>query len=301
MEPGFKTSLADCRVGLIGLGLMGGSLALALHDQCAALCGADLNPAIVAQACERGIINGPLDLTGDQVDLLILATPVSAILDWLDRIPAIFSGHFHLLDLGSTKAQITDRMQRLPDRISPLGGHPMCGKESSGLAMADRALYHSCLFALTPLAPTQPSTLQVAQELIDALSARSVILTPAQHDHIAAIISHLPYLLALTLTETVSREADPATWDMAASGFRDTSRLAASDVTMMLDIIRSNQAEVIKALGTAQTVMQDLRELIVNEDWPTLRGRLESMQAKRKWWDNLRRKDEPEASGAQAT
>ena len=92
-----------------------------------------------------------IDLRGDEVDLLILATPVSAILDWLDRVPQVFSGEFHLLDLGSTKTQIVERMQTLPDRISPLGGHPMCGRETSGLSEADGDLYHGCVFALTPL------------------------------------------------------------------------------------------------------------------------------------------------------
>ncbi len=289
MEPGVKTSLAACHVGIIGLGLMGGSLALVLRDRCASLCGYDLDPNTITQALDRGMINRSIDLTGDEVDLLILAAPVSAILDWLDRAPAIFSSDFHLLDLGSTKTQIAARMQRLPERISPLGGHPMCGKESSGLEMADRDLYQGCLFALTPLARTRSSTLQVTQELIDALPARSLILDPAQHDRIAAAISHLPYLLAVALMGTVSREADATTWAMAASGFRDTSRLAASDVTMMLDIIRSNQTEVMRALDAAQITLQELQTLIAGEDWPALRARLESMQARRKWWDKLRR------------
>ena len=292
MAPGFRTALTECRVGFIGLGLMGGSLALALRDRCALVCGYDLDPDTIAQALEREIISRPIELTGDEVDLLILAAPVSAILDWLDRAPAIFSGNFHLLDLGSTKAQITARMQLLPERISPLGGHPMCGKESSGLAMAERNLYEGCLFALTPLARTYPSTLQVTQELIAAVSARPLILDPARHDRIAAAISHLPYALAVALMETVSREADATTWDMAASGFRDTSRLAASDVTMMLDIIRSNQAEVRQALGAAQAALQNLSDLIADQDWPSLRARLESAQAKRRWWEGLRRKEQ---------
>ncbi len=156
MEPGFKTRLADCRVGLIGLGLMGGSLALALHGACRSISGYDVDPNTITQALDRGIIQRPIDLRGDEVDLLILAAPVSAILDWIDRVPQVFSGEFHLLDLGSTKTQIVERMQSLPDRISPLGGHPMCGKETSGLGVADGDLYRGCLFALTPLERTRP-------------------------------------------------------------------------------------------------------------------------------------------------
>src|SRR5262245_20107065 len=167
MEPGFKTRLSDCSVGIIGLGLMGGSMALALQDSqaCRSISGYDIDPDTSAQALDRGIIHRPLDWRGDAIDLLILAVPVSAILDWVDRVPAVFSGDFHLLDLGSTKTQIVEQMQSLPDRISPLGGHPMCGKETSGLNVADSNLYRGCLFALTPLERTQPSTLNIAQEL----------------------------------------------------------------------------------------------------------------------------------------
>src|SRR5512143_1516056 len=128
MEPGFKTRLAECDVGVIGLGLMGGSLALALNGACRSICGYDIDPRTITQALDRGIIQRPIDLRGDEVDLLILAAPVAAILDWLERVPVVFSGEFHLLDLGSTKTQIVERMRTLPDRISPLGGHPMCGK-----------------------------------------------------------------------------------------------------------------------------------------------------------------------------
>src|SRR5512140_1899918 len=103
MEPGFKTRLAECRVGIIGLGLMGGSIALALQGSqaCRSISGYDGDPGTIDQALDRGIIHRPIDLRGDEVDLLILAVPVSAILDWVERIPPIFSGEFHLLDLGS--------------------------------------------------------------------------------------------------------------------------------------------------------------------------------------------------------
>ncbi len=290
MEPGFKTRLADCRVGIIGLGLMGGSIALALKNACRSICGYDSDPDTIARAIEREIIHRPIDLRrSDEVDLLILATPVSAILDWLDRVPAVFSGEFHLLDLGSTKAQIVERMQSLPERISPLGGHPMCGKETSGLRAADGDLYRGCLFALTPLERTHASTLSITQELIAVLHARSLLLDPQQHDRAAAAISHLPYLMAATLVAAVVELDDDAAWTLAASGFRDTSRLAASDVTMLLDILKSNRTEVLIALDSAQASLQETIELIEREDWAELRAKLEALRAKRLWWENAKR------------
>jgi prephenate dehydrogenase len=289
MEPGFKAQLADCRVGIIGLGLMGGSLALAIKDACRSISGYDVDPRTIDQALERGIIHRPIDLRGDQVDLLILAAPVSAILDWIDRAPAVFSGEFHLIDLGSTKAQIVERMQTLPDRISPLGGHPMCGKETSGLAVADGNLYRDCAFALTPLDHTQPSTLRLAQDMIATLHARSLLLDPQTHDRAVAAISHLPYLVATALLDAVTRLADDTAWSLAAAGFRDTTRLAASDVTMLLDILKSNHAEVLRALYGAQSSLQDTIELLEREDWPQLRSKLAAAREKRVWWESVKR------------
>jgi prephenate dehydrogenase len=289
MEPGFKTRLAECRTGIIGLGLMGGSIALALKDACRSINGYDVDRNVLAQALEREIIQRPIDLRGDEIDLLILAAPVSAILDWLERVPAVFPGEFHLLDLGSTKAQIVARMQALPDRISPLGGHPMCGKESSGLSAADGELYRGCLFALTPLERTQPSTLNVAHELVAWLQARSLLLDPHEHDRAAAAISHLPYLIAATLVAAVVKLDDDTAWALAASGFRDTSRLAASDVTMLLDILQSNRAEVLNALESAQWSLQETSALIASADWETLRVKLAAVREKRVWWETAKR------------
>ncbi|NTU62406.1 MAG: prephenate dehydrogenase/arogenate dehydrogenase family protein [Chloroflexi bacterium] len=289
MEPGFKARLSDCRVGLIGLGLMGGSLALAIKGACRSISGYDVDPHAIDQALDRGLIHRPIDLGGDEVDLLILAAPVSAILDWLDRVPAVFSGEFHLLDLGSTKTQIVARMQSLPDRISPLGGHPMCGKETSGLAVADGDLYRGCVFALTPLDRTRSETLHLAQDLINALHARSLLLEPQAHDCAVAAISHLPYLMATSLIDTVARLNADTAWALAASGFRDTTRLAASDVTMLLDILKSNRGEVLRALNDVQSSLQVAIDLIEGEDWPQLRSKLEAAREKRMWWESAKR------------
>ena len=289
MEPGFKTRLGDCRVGIIGLGLMGGSLALALKDACRSISGYDVDPETIVQAIERGIIDRPIDVRGDEVDLLILAAPVSAILNWIDRVPQVFGGQFHLLDLGSTKAQIVARMNSLPDRISPLGGHPMCGKETSGLGVAAADLYRGCLFALTRLERTQPCTLNLAQELTTTLQARSLLLDSQQHDRSVAAISHVPYLLASTAVAVALHTGDDVTWKLAASGFRDASRLAASDVTMMLDILKSNRDEVLTALTSAQTSLQEMIDLLEREDWLELQAKLVALREKRLWWENVKR------------
>jgi prephenate dehydrogenase len=281
MEDGFKRALKDCQIGVIGLGLMGGSLALALRPHCASLSGYDVDAGTLDQALERGIIARPIDLRGDQVDLLILAAPVSGILDWLIEIPTVFSGHFHLIDLGSTKTQIVAAMDRLPARISPLGGHPMCGKETSGLSVADANLYRHCLFVLTPLARTHAATLDIARELLDAIEARALLLDPERHDFLAAAISHVPYLTSIALVDAALRADDEAAWTLAASGFRDSTRLAASDVTMLLDILMSNRAGVLENLSRVQASLQTLAEAIQSGDRAALRSMLEAAHARR--------------------
>jgi prephenate dehydrogenase len=281
MEDGFKRALKDCRVGIIGLGLMGGSLALALRSHCASISGCDAEAGTIGQALERGIIDRPIDLHGDQVDVLILAAPVNAILDWLIEIPAVFSGPFHLIDLGSTKTQIVAAMDRLPARISPLGGHPMCGKETSGLSVADANLYRRCRFVLTPLARTHAATLDLARELLGAIGARALLLDPERHDFLAAAISHVPYLTSIALVDAVLRADDEAAWTMAASGFRDSTRLAASDVTMLLDILMSNRAGVLESVSRVQAALQALSDSIQSGDRAALRSRLEAARERR--------------------
>lgn len=282
MDDGFKTSLADCRVGIIGLGLMGGSIALALHGKCLSISGYDIDPNTIESALDHGVIDSPIDLSGPMlpIDLLIIATPVRSILDWIARL-SIRNDSFHLIDLGSAKSRTVDAMQQLPDRISPIGGHPMCGKETAGIDAADARLYCDCTFVLTPLDRTLPTTLSIAHELIEAIGAHALMLDPDRHDRIAAAISHVPYLTSIALIDAAQRLNDDATWTMAASGFRDSTRLAASNVTMMLDVLTSNRAAVLESLSRVIASLQSLSTLIEQRSDSELREQLKTAQTRR--------------------
>ena len=276
--------LLDTRVCVIGLGLMGGSLALALRGKCASIAGYDVDPRVVETAVTRGVIErGTTDLTNvpDEIDLVILAAPVGAILDLIPKLPAWIPYPFHLLDLGSTKSTIVDEMSRLPEWVSPLGGHPMCGKETPGLAAADGDLFRDSVFVLTPLERTLPATMTLARQLVAAVGARPLILDPARHDRLAAAISHVPYLAAVALVDAVMRVDDDLAWTMAASGFRDSTRLAASSVTMMLDILLTNRASVLDALSRVQLSLQAFATLIEQGDEARLRSTLEACRSRR--------------------
>jgi prephenate dehydrogenase len=267
-EPGF-TNLAQARVAVVGLGLMGGSLALALRGRCRALWGVDNNPAVQAYACQHGIVDDARDLAGAlEADLLVLAAPPRVIVAQLNALagwppPA---GHPMVLDLGSTKTEVAAAMRRLPDVYAPLGGHPMCGKEVSGLEHAEAGLFQNKVFVLTPLERTPAWALSRAEELIAAIGARPMELTPERHDELAAAASHLPYLAATALVRAAEGLDDPQIWQIAASGFRDTSRLAASDVTMMTDILLTNRDAIRAALARYQSELDALMALLDGAD-----------------------------------
>jgi prephenate dehydrogenase len=173
-------------------------------------------------------------------------------------------------------------MQALPAGYDPLGGHPMCGKEVSGLAHADGALFRDKVFVLVPLARTPPAALALARALAAAAGARPWVLPPDQHDQLAALSSHLPYLAASALVGAAARAEAPDVWQMAASGFRDTSRLAASDVTMMLDILLTNRQPLLAALGRYRGELEALMALLEAGEAEPLRARLSEIQAERK-------------------
>jgi prephenate dehydrogenase len=188
------------------------------------------------------------------------------------------------MDLGSTKAQIMQEMARLPGHVQPLGGHPMCGKESSGIEVADPALYQGCTFILCPLPRTLKGSLSLGRELAEASGAHPLVLDGERQDFLAGTVSHLPYLLACALVATAdaTTSPDPAVWEIVAGGYRDTSRVAGSDVTMMLDILLTNRGEVLKAVGAYQEQLASLARSLEAGDEGELRETLGTIREKRR-------------------
>jgi len=279
-------TLTDARVAIVGLGLMGGSLAAALRGECRSVVGVARRRETVAVALERSLIDqGETDLeTGVRdADIVVLATPVRTILHLLDVLGPWLPHDCLVMDLGSTKARITARMEALPEHVQPLGAHPMCGREVSGIEAADPTLYRGRTFVLTPLPRTSPRALALGRALAEAVGARPLTLGPERHDRLAAMISHLPYLLACALVGTAeaTAETDPVVWEVATSGFRDTSRLSASDVTMMLDILLTNQDAVLEAVQACEDQLHTLTELIEAGDEDMLRTILTARRNRR--------------------
>lgn len=281
--------LKDARLTIVGLGLMGGSLAGALkaRQACREVRGVARRPETVAEALARGFIDtGTVDLpAGVQgADVVVLATPVRAIMELVPRVGPLLAPGCLLMDLGSTKAAIVKAMEALPEGVQPLGGHPVCGKEVSGIEAADQNLYREAAFVLTPLLRTSPEALALAWELVEAVGSRPLVMDAHRHDRLLATVSHLPYLLSVGLVTTAEElaQTDGMVWDLAASGFRDTSRLAASDVRMMLDILLTNREGVVEVFGRLRERLDELGRLLESEDEQALQPMMEAARRRRR-------------------
>jgi prephenate dehydrogenase len=216
--------------------------------------------------------------------VVVLATPVRTILRQLAEIGSLVADGCLVMDLGSTKARIVEEMARLPERVQPLGGHPMCGKESSGIEVADPALYQGCTFILSPLPRTSEAALSLGRGLAEAIGAHPLVLDGVRQDFLVGTVSHLPYLLACALVATAdaTTSPDPAAWEIVAGGYRDTSRVAGSDVTMMLDILLTNREEVLGAVRVYQAQLASLARSLEAADEDRLRDSLSAIRQKRR-------------------
>lgn len=280
--------LRQATVAIVGLGLMGGSLALALRAQnaCRRLIAITSNAATRQQLLTRQIAD---EATADlarvsAADVIVLAAPVRAIIELLPQVGAHARAGAIILDVGSTKRAVVRAMEDLPASVQPLGAHPMCGKDAAGFAAAEAELYRGALFVLTPLARTAPATLAFAQMFAETLGARPFILEAEQHDRLVAAISHLPFAVAtaLMLTALEQARADERLWALAASGFRDTSRVAASDVTLWRDILLTNSDNVAETLRVYAQHLDTLARAISAHDQATLDALLERAATQRR-------------------
>ncbi len=278
----------DMVVTIVGLGLMGGSLALALrrHDDGPYLIGVVRNQARAEEAQSLDVVD---EVTTDWRDavarahIVVLATPVRTLIRQIRQIGPHLQSDALVIDLGSTKTEICQALAQLPDHVQPIGGHPMCGKEVAGLVHAEATLYEGATFVLCPLERTAPWARELALDLVNRVGARPLILPPDLHDHLVATISHLPYLVAAALVGTTHQvgKQDPRVWQVAASGFRDTTRVASSDVKMMLDILLTNRAAVLDMLARYLEELNTLRSLLEEDNEGELRLYLASIKALR--------------------
>ena len=242
------------QLGVIGCGLMGGSFALALKRAglVKRVVGYSKSPSTTERARQLGVIDQAAEsalLAVSGSDIVLIAVPVSATESTFKAIRHLVEPGVLLMDVGSTKRDVVDAARRvLKERVpSFVPAHPIAGKEVAGIAHADAALYSGRQVILTPLPQTTPELVQKATDCWAAIGAQVLRMTPENHDAAFAAVSHLPHLLAFSYFNSVANQ--PAGRDflsLAGPGFRDFTRIAASDPAVWRDILMSNREEILK-------------------------------------------------------
>jgi prephenate dehydrogenase len=280
------------RVAIIGLGLIGGSIGLALHKAKAAqqITGYDLAKGISNQARKIGAIDQPYSALADAVrgaELVILATPVGAMRSLLQDVAAALSPGAVVTDVASTKVQVISWAEEyLPSSVAFVGGHPMTGKELSGVQAADATLFQGRIYCLTPTARTRSIAITKVSALIEALGARLRFLEPAEHDGQVAGVSHLPFIASIALMNAVG---GGAAWSdaamLAANGFRDITRLAAGNPEMYRDICLTNSESITRWLNEYIATLSGLRDRIAAHDRGLDETFVRARQMRLEWQD----------------
>jgi len=244
-------------ISIVGLGLIGGSWGLALKERGvkARRVGADrsevLDQALAAGAVEEG--SADFSVAVRDADLIILATPVGAILDLLPQVKATALPHALVTDVGSTKRLICQRARELfGDEPLFLGGHPLAGRERSGLENADATLLQNARYVLTPLSPDHLADERVKafSSLLERLGARPFVTEASTHDRAVAFLSHLPQLVSSGVASMIAEQGGEEflPLELAAAGFRDLTRLAESPYSLWRDICLTNIENIQSAL-----------------------------------------------------
>jgi len=257
------------RIAIVGLGLIGGSIALKLRGHCEMLLAVDPDPASRSIAIQENIVDkfssDPAEII-PHADAVILAAPVSSILKFIPRLTHLHPGSLVIMDVGSTKTDICSALAALPSRFEPIGGHPMCGKAVGGLSHAEAGLFQDSPFALTPLPHTSERARTFAEKLVSVLGAVPIWMGPSTHDSWAAATSHLPYLLASALVLSTPLEAS----HLIGSGFRSTSRLASTPSSTMLPIMETNRTQILNALAQFRLHFEEMEAAIRSRDYIAL-------------------------------
>jgi prephenate dehydrogenase len=268
------------RIVIVGVGLIGGSFALAARragfvDR---ITGWDIDKEALNEAVSRGIIDGIEDTfdTGKvcQADLVYLAAPVGAILNFLRNRANSMKPGTVVTDAGSTKREICRvAAEALPERVSFVGGHPMAGSHNAGVRHANVDLFCGAPYALVVHRPEARSANEAAvEELVRAIGGRPVEVSAEEHDQIVARVSHAPQLLATALACAAARHRSEADLRLAGSGFAEMVRLAASSWSMWEDICRTNADQIAVALDEVISEMDGVRSSVAGGEFDGLRA-----------------------------
>jgi prephenate dehydrogenase len=280
------------QLGLIGCGLMGGSFALALKRAglVKRVVGYSKSPSTTERARQMGVIDveAPSALLAvSGADIVLLAVPVSATEATFKAIRHLVNANTLIMDVGSTKRDVVDAARRvLRDHVGCfVPAHPIAGKEVSGVENADANLYAGKQVILTPIERTFTVQLKKAVDVWTALGCNVVKMSPQSHDAAYAAVSHLPHLIAFALINGISGQAQGKDYlSLAGPGFRDFSRIAASDPKMWRDILIANREELLEQSKIFQATLHSLEKLIASGDGDALEACIDQASSTRANW-----------------
>ena len=278
------------RLAIIGLGLIGGSLGLALKRaklEDLEIVGFDPQWGVAGRARKLGAIDRQARRAASAVEdaaVVIIATPISQVAAVLEEIaPALGAGTV-VTDTASTKREVVRWAgELLPDEVAFVGGHPIAGKEQAGLAAADAELFQGRAWALTPSARAPEGAIKTVESLVTLVGARPVFIDAEEHDSYLAAVSHLPLVLSMALFSVASgSQAWPELAELAGPGFRDATRLASSSPDLSHDICLTNRENLLHWLDRFGEELRRFRDLIEHgEDREELYKTLLKVQADR--------------------
>jgi prephenate dehydrogenase len=279
------------RLAIIGLGLIGGSLGLALKQanwRQTEIVGYVRRHEAGSLALKLGAVDKVESNLSEAVkgaSIVIIATPVLTIRDILSQIAPDLSDDSIVTDTASTKLRVMQWAEELlPREINFVGGHPMAGKETSGVGAASADLFHNCTYCLTPASRAKSAAVQTVKEMVKGLGAIPLTITAEEHDSLVAGISHLPLLLSVAL---VSATTKSPSWQqmsrLAASGYRDLTRLASGNPKVNAHICLSNAAAIVSWIDAFSEELQRLRKLVADESIEIEKALALANEARQKW------------------
>jgi len=279
------------KIAIIGLGLIGGSLALALKKARAKgteIVGFSRSAETLAVARKCGAIDQAAKNLASAVsgaDMVVIATPVMATKEVLASISEHLSPKCVVTDTGSTKVQVMQWAgEYLSSKVSFIGGHPMAGKETSGIDEADADLFQGCVYCLTPASCATPQAVRKLKRLVESIGAKPFFIDAETHDNLVAGVSHLPMLLSAAFVTTTTKSR---LWSemakLAAGGYRDFSRLASGNPEMNRDICLTNQEKIVDWLDRYIEVLKGYRHLVAEDSEELAEMLAQAREARDRW------------------
>ena len=270
------------KITIVGLGLIGGSLAWALKesDQVETVVGVDPDQETIQYALESGIIDtGTSDINDVAAgsDIIVIATHVGLILKTVNSLYKCAPEGAIITDVGSVKSSIVKAIEtEQPDKFHFVAGHPIAGTENSGVKSAASKMFRDRRCILTPTQKTDVAAKNKVKSMWELVGSQVYEMDPETHDHIFGIVSHLPHVVAYSLMNTVLNAEDAEQLlDFAGGGLKDYTRVAASSPEMWVEIFKANKDQLLSSINLFKNSLEKIESAIENEDFDSLKKELE--------------------------